>query len=82
VIAINKSLEEDIHKQIKELNDLTGEHVETLEFMKNDSIIKHEEMLEKFEGLDVRQSKSEKLANDSDLFGLPGSLHVIRIKLD
>mgnify|MGYP006125441135 CR=1 FL=1 len=50
--------------------------------MKNDSIIKHEEMLEKFEGLDVRQSKSEKLANDSDLFGLPGSLHVIRIKLD
>jgi len=36
VAAINKSLEEDIHKQIKELNDLTSEHVTTLEFMKND----------------------------------------------
>jgi hypothetical protein len=82
VAAINRTLEEDIHKQIRDLNDLTGTHVEELELLKNESVRNNLELNVKIDSLDVRLAKSEKLASDSDLFGLPGALHVLRIKID
>ena len=81
VTSINKQLEEDIHKQIHDLNDLTGEHAKELEFLKNDAIIKTEDLTIRIDGIDERMTKTEKLNTDSDLFGLPGNLHVIKIKL-